>query len=494
MSGNSSNYELEISLIEIVRELISRRKMILLMGIVGMVLVCSLYYIKQKRNLQMENEKPLSAEEYIELRDLYRSSLDSYELAIADATIKRVEHLHALIDYIDNAQLFHIDPYNVRRITLRYKIVSDELSKQEMYEMYSSYIQSDQFLNEYAERIGIDATTTYLERVVVNANTEPTNDEVELCDESQGLISVVFLLTEGIDETDVINACNMLMQNYVEGLEERICLGSVEFVGSVSETKYDSLVEEKQTNLLTRIGVETSAIEKTCKGFDADTTKYFDYSLMALGLGRNGATVKLDDSNGYDDSKEGAEDGMPLVINQSEFSLDTVALTKRLIIGFALGTLVYVAFLSVIWIIVPRVGIADIVIDGAIVKKIGTANENSLKNLTAAIAWKLRMNDVDRITLVLVDDKANESKKMNKIIETIQESLEKCEHIKEVNVVVLPIKKGSENELYSIMDLVFPASVILCIKNRTKLDDICRVANVLYEKKSIVLGTVECNY
>lgn len=161
MQQFDSREEREIDLIDLMWRLLMQWKPIICVMLVCGILVAGVMYVKRTRDFQASLEKEEQATEEDLMAEVTQAEYD----AVITACNYDVQ-LKSLQKYLEESLYLQADPYNMRTLSLVYRVDTDDEIAYSVTSMYSSKLGSDAFMKEVAGAMDYDGELKYVRELV----------------------------------------------------------------------------------------------------------------------------------------------------------------------------------------------------------------------------------------------------------------------------------------------------------------------------------------
>lgn len=337
--------EREIDLLDMIADILSHWRGLLVALVIGAVLMGGFSYVKSYRNVQSEKEAEepeldeMSAEE--QLAQLEDSLSDSEKISVAATVDDEREYLYKDTYYRESIYM-HLDPLNIARTELVYRIQAEDGSlAQRLGTVYKNIVGGVGLYDWVEQQAGVAAEYA---AELISVSTDPAifvgNGAQNI---SIGSDSLKVTVIQKDEET-----CGQLaaaVSSYLEQLQKNLAekLGSHELI-LLSETSGKIISTDmmaRQIDYGNQVSNLRSGIASAKAGFTADQQKYYDL-----------LTWEEETGKAEMDQKDTTTEEEPVLASPSVSK-------KYVLLGAVLFAFVYAGILFLIYIFNSKIRVSD---------------------------------------------------------------------------------------------------------------------------------------
>lgn len=337
--------EREIDLLDMIADILSHWRGLLVALIIGAVLMGGFSYVKSYRNVQSEQEAEepemdeMSVEE--QLAQLEDSLSDSEKISVAATVDDEREYLYKDTYYRESIYM-HLDPLNIARTELVYRIQAEDGSlAQRLGTVYKNIVGGVGLYDWVEQQAGIAAEYA---AELISVSTDPAifvgNGAQNISIGSDSLKVTVMQKDEKTCE-QLAEAVNSYMEEQQKNLAEK--LGSHELI-LLSETSGKIISTDmmaRQIDYGNQVSNLRSGIASAKAGFTADQQKYYDL-----------LTWEEETREAEMDQKDTTTEEEPVLASPSVSK-------KYVLLGAVLFAFVYAGILFLIYIFNSKIRVSD---------------------------------------------------------------------------------------------------------------------------------------
>lgn len=338
--------EREIDLLDMIADILSHWRGLLVALIIGAVLMGGFSYVKSYRNVQSEQEAEeepeldeMSVEE--QLAQLEDSLSDSEKISVAATVDDEREYLYKDTYYRESIYM-HLDPLNIARTELVYRIQAEDGSlAQRLGTVYKNIVGGVGLYDWVEQQAGIAAEYA---AELISVSTDPAifvgNGAQNISIGSDSLKVTVMQKDEKTCE-QLAEAVNSYMEEQQKNLAEK--LGSHELI-LLSETSGKIISTDmmaRQIDYGNQVSNLRSGIASAKAGFTADQQKYYDL-----------LTWEEETREAEMDQKDMTTEEEPVLASPSVSK-------KYVLLGAVLFAFVYAGILFLIYIFNSKIRVSD---------------------------------------------------------------------------------------------------------------------------------------
>lgn len=338
--------EREIDLLDMIADILSHWRGLLVALIIGAVLMGGFSYVKSYRNVQSEQEAEeepeldeMSVEE--QLAQLEDSLSDSEKISVAATVDDEREYLYKDTYYRESIYM-HLDPLNIARTELVYRIQAEDGSlAQRLGTVYKNIVGGVGLYDWVEQQAGIAAEYA---AELISVSTDPAifvgNGAQNISIGSDSLKVTVMQKDEKTCE-QLAEAVNSYMEEQQKNLAEK--LGSHELI-LLSETSGKIISTDmmaRQIDYGNQVSNLRSGIASAKAGFTADQQKYYDL-----------LTCEEETGKAEMDQKDTTTEEEPVLASPSVSK-------KYVLLGAVLFAFVYAGILFLIYIFNSKIRVSD---------------------------------------------------------------------------------------------------------------------------------------
>lgn len=338
--------EREIDLLDMIADILSHWRGLLVALIIGAVLMGGFSYVKSYRNVQSEQEAEeepeldeMSVEE--QLVQLEDSLSDSEKISVAATVDDEREYLYKDTYYRESIYM-HLDPLNIARTELVYRIQAEDGSlAQRLGTVYKNIVGGVGLYDWVEQQAGIAAEYA---AELISVSTDPAifvgNGAQNISIGSDSLKVTVMQKDEKTCE-QLAEAVNSYMEEQQKNLAEK--LGSHELI-LLSETSGKIISTDmmaRQIDYGNQVSNLRSGIASAKAGFTADQQKYYDL-----------LTWEEETREAEMDQKDMTTEEEPVLASPSVSK-------KYVLLGAVLFAFVYAGILFLIYIFNSKIRVSD---------------------------------------------------------------------------------------------------------------------------------------
>lgn len=338
--------EREIDLLDMIADILSHWRGLLVALIIGAVLMGGFSYVKSYRNVQSEQEaeeEPELDEMPVEeqLAQLEDSLSDSEKISVAATVDDEREYLYKDTYYRESIYM-HLDPLNIARTELVYRIQAEDGSlAQRLGTVYKNIVGGVGLYDWVEQQAGIAAEYA---AELISVSTDPAifvgNGAQNISIGSDSLKVTVMQKDEKTCE-QLAEAVNSYMEEQQKNLAEK--LGSHELI-LLSETSGKIISTDmmaRQIDYGNQVSNLRSGIASAKAGFTADQQKYYDL-----------LTWEEETGKAEMDQKDTTTEEEPVLASPSVSK-------KYVLLGAVLFAFVYAGILFLIYIFNSKIRVSD---------------------------------------------------------------------------------------------------------------------------------------
>lgn len=491
MDSNSyKQSEMEINLKEIIWDLLSQWKAVLIAALLVAALVTGAKYSKDMKaynaaqaEKKAEVQTTATVEEQI---DDVLDALPEDERATVMAILNQNKWIEEQKEYINNSILINTDPTNQRTLCLEYYIDAgkyDETVGSSIIKGYTAYLGSDEVIKSVGEAIDPEISSNYISELIsTNSNTQAPS-----AGDAGTVLEVFIVLPDDSDADKVEKALTGEIMKMSPDISKNIRQHDISLIFSGEKYLYNEPAVNKRTDILYSI----NNLQNNSKNMK-----------LALSDGQKAAieSIKVIEKNA-----EEANNEQEKTVEQPQPELTKPGISKKYaILGFVLGALMY-AFAYVILLIVRgRVNCAG---DTARYSRARLVGEVYKKVDHKGLHKLLHSDLVNRYRYKGKTDSAVQIEKASDRLEAI------CEHERIKEAILINLTKDSNRELVEILvekmasrglnfrpieiandvdekDLISTTHSIMVMDSNTKTSGAVKLASLCNDYDINVLGSV----
>lgn len=242
--------DIEIDLKEMMLDLLSQWKAVLLAAIIMAVLLAGAKNVKDMKEYNAaltekdaETHSTLTAEEKI---GGIINALPEEERATVIALVNQDKWIEDQKEYINNSILINSDPTNQRTLCLDYYITDSELDETietDIITGYKAYLSSDKIVKSVGNAIDPEISSDYITELISVNNTDTSN-------EPASIFEVRIVLPYDAEADKVEKAFTKALTEMSSEVSEHICPHKISLVYSGERYFYNDYAVNKRTNIL----------------------------------------------------------------------------------------------------------------------------------------------------------------------------------------------------------------------------------------------------
>lgn len=440
--------ELKIDFREILWDLASQWKAVLLVALIMSVLVCCGKHVKDMQSYEAEIQAAKEAAEQAlippeERIESIMQALPDSERDVVNLIVSEKEWIAKEKEYISESIIMKTNSSNQRVLKLVYNIESADNSELPLLmHMYSSYVYSDEVVESIKPIISPDSKSEYIGELFYNEEDESVDAEIG---ENTAVLGINMVLPEEVDARAVSDAITKAFFDFCNSIQSE----HPHKVSCISEQVthiYHKKNAERRMTIFNNINNLEAAL-KTSMASLTETQLAAVTAIMAIKAETNAETE---------------------VISESDTSAEAPGFSKKYaVLGFILGALFY-GFLYVVWLIMKgRVNNAADVTEYTKSRLLG---EVYFENESSGIRRLFRSGAVNRYRR---RGQGTEEDQLNRVLSATEAS---CEH-RGIDGVTAVRTFGDMKEIGKAEDAV--AAIVNCGMISSLLD----AGNVVDEKQ-----------
>lgn len=328
LSNKRHLQEYAIDPVEILFSMLSQWKAVLLVSLIAAIAVSGMKYIRDVKNYNsaanaQQDEVTVAEDKDEQIESIYSGLADNDRL-IVEQTMRLRNSLEAKNKYMNDSVLMHLNPYNVKVLSMTYSVsaVEDSLLISSLtkgyYATFDSSEAQEKLCTAFDNKIGanqISELVTFL------------NKESDEADDSS--VQVKMYLPDDIDENKVADLIDSIIKSRYAELNSTIASHKIKKIYQSTEYTADSELIEQQTVAVNWVYTLQFALQNTTNVLNEAQMNAYT-AICALQSAENVPSQK--------DTLQKPE------INK-----------KYLLAGFLMGAIVYFAVLIALSIFVPHV-------------------------------------------------------------------------------------------------------------------------------------------
>ena len=237
----------DIDITEVIWNLLSQWKMILVTAIAMSILVSGLKYMKDSMeyNAKMQEEQMkqeearLPAEERI---DKILEPLSDEDKTVVMYIVRQQELLRQQEEYLEDSIMINTNPANQRLLTIHYYIKGEEgIDLKVLCDIYTSLVQSTEVVSELREVIAPDVDLPYISELITT-----DNGVVEDSSATGTIYKVAITLPEETDASSVEQIITKMFTANNASLNKEVGSHRISVVHVLDEHKYNSVAMDRR--------------------------------------------------------------------------------------------------------------------------------------------------------------------------------------------------------------------------------------------------------
>lgn len=473
----------DINLAELLQYVLSKWYLLLFSGLIisammlGIVRFCKIRQSEGGFNTIIEMEIKTESEAK-QVEDL----LVEDDFANINICRDKVARLQELKEYMTNAVLMQIDPYECKRLTVVYEASSDSLVEaRNLIAQYISFATSEDVMSDaISDAIGDYERKNHISDVIT------ATEEQYFSEEGRNIVRVDFsvvLLPEWNEEA-VVDAIRNSVESY--SIKSESQNGDVEFVflKSFSKVKYYADIKSLQTSIFNQYNSDISGLNNAIRALNRPSALLYNYYLKKNGLGGDYmVTISKPTSSElleYEESKGVSG------------KLADVSYFKMFIMSGVAGVGLMAWILVLILLIRGRAGrvlgisvISDKPLYGIIKfdKSVGDNASSDIRIVVENILYCLQSNNFDSICFLTIGEAETDS------LDSLEGLLNCLNNTTDIMGKSICISLRDPNRYKILSSIMEP--VILCIKfEENKIKELIEIEQILSNGNINVLGSV----
>ena len=388
MNNRTLSSELEIDLIQVMKDLLLQWKPIIAVMLIFGLITPGVMYVKGMRdyNAAIENHRDLQEKmnsakngEGVDNSELYEELTDAEKVAV-DSAILKVETYNRRKDYADHSLLMNLDPSKKRTVELTYTISGSAEYLNTVTDMYVSSIKDNTFtenmVKSFNKMLKKDTSVRYVSELISASTSGGPSGSA-----TKGKVSfyvTIILPNEKIKAEDVADTVKSYLNSRVAYVTSTIGAHQLSFVNYEEKVSDDQELLTRQSD--TKAGILTAKSEiytltdafndnqkqifstetdmKLEEKFNLDTDD--DGIMDAMDLNENGIDDEQEELYNLDTDDDGKPDALDLNENgiddtlEMETELTKPGFSKKYAaLGLLIGLVVYGGIYLLLLIFVP---------------------------------------------------------------------------------------------------------------------------------------------
>lgn len=347
---NNSLYKqqgMEINLREIIWDLLSQWKAVLIAALIMMLLVTGAKYHRDSNayDAAMQDKEAAQTESTPDERiaDILEALPDD-EVATVEYMIKQNEWIETEKEYMNNSILMNTNPANQRTLLLDYFISASDSAESKMTALmygYAGYLSNEKLINSVGQIIAPGTDSKYIAELISansdNSGKQSGNYTLITDSASDGAVMEVrIVLPDEADAAAVESAVTTALTGYTSELGNKIGNHEISLISSSEAYLFNNVAVTNHNNIMSTVyNLQNNA--KNMKMTLSDGQKAAIESITAIKKEAAAAAQEVNDES----EKE---------VVEAEPSRPGIS-KKYAVLGFVLGALIY-AFIYVLLIII----------------------------------------------------------------------------------------------------------------------------------------------
>lgn len=348
MSSQSYGYqepETEISLTNVLWDLLSQWKAILIVAIVFAVAIPGFKLWRDNQAYQAalstaqerQMQSDLSPGEVIENA---LKPLSAEDRPAVEFLVQQQQHVNAEADYLDKSILINQDPTHLRTLVLTYLISSTEpIDYSALAAVYNAEFQKEEFVRQLGKLIDSQAELSYISELVMPEygsaqngtaiTVQPVEGAVNSNDDHLMSLVLRVILPKEVD----VAAIGDYVESYVpianHEAESKIGPHSIQSSSRIEQYVYNDYIRTRKATLVGDINSNLNAMKTSLSALSAEQKNAYTQIINTLKSRENEGVANRDDTDSVGEATSSTAPNPPSF--NKKFAL----------VGFALGILVY---------------------------------------------------------------------------------------------------------------------------------------------------------
>lgn len=340
---NNDSYrqvEMQINLKEVIWDLLSQWKAVLIASLIMMLLVTSAKYYKDSKTIKAVKEKTgtetalhLTKEERIQQA---KKNVPKAERDAVDYYVSRQLWIIWQKEYLSKSILMNLDPSNERHLSVNYSIVADEDDIPALKSNYDLMSTSQLMIDKIKPIIDPDKEDRYIEELI-SSNILTQNNVSK--NYSNGIFTITITVPDGIDADELESAIDEAVNDIKKTNEKEIAAHSIIKTGSKDTTVVNAQNIEDRADYHIKVYNAQTALKNEQSNLSSEQKKAIE-TIVGIYEGKESQGAKNTTRN---DNNRGSA---------KTTAVKNIGISKKYaLFGFVMGAMAY-AFIYLIMIIV----------------------------------------------------------------------------------------------------------------------------------------------
>lgn len=337
MDLRDNQVEMKLNIRDLLWDLLTQWKAVLLASLIMMLLIAGLKYYTDTNAYKAALQSAKEAEEMksVPVEEQISKILDAFpadERTKIEYAIQQKEWLDEKTDYVNKSILLNTNPTSQRTLILDYCITAGNKSDAIAVALargYAFYMNDEKVLDQVRQVIGSDLDNKYIAELISTPFSNPYDKNGEIIDADAGavVLETRVVMPEGVDAEQMEKAVTAALKDYSRELSGTVGDHTIKLLKSSEANLYNrDAVNSRDTILSTIYSMQNTYIKST------------EILLTDQQLAASEAVVALKRSvaNGTQQIQESAETAGADAVQKPRIG------KKYLMLGFILGAMAYV--------------------------------------------------------------------------------------------------------------------------------------------------------